>query len=126
MIFFFSHRGTCSTTTFISRFTPKDGRDGDERKDIRRHLGDHLPADRRGVHSHEKDSDSHHPSSFPDPEASRTHQQDDGAADRRGSYKVSGCGRLFLHGGVGVYTGPAGCVRGRHAGGTPARGVTRI
>ncbi|CAI9554558.1 unnamed protein product [Staurois parvus] len=30
-----------------------------------------------------------------------SHQEDDGAADRRGSYKVSGCHCLFLHGGSG-------------------------
>ncbi|CAI9555055.1 unnamed protein product [Staurois parvus] len=54
-------------------------------------------------------SESHHhpPTSIPDPyktedtEDSRSHQEDDGAADRRGSYKVSGCHCLFLHGGSG-------------------------
>ncbi|XP_066450378.1 zinc finger protein 585B-like isoform X1 [Eleutherodactylus coqui] len=87
--------GCCRHVTSLSSPT-KDGWHGDEWKDISRHLGDHLPADRRGVHSSEEDSDSHHPSSLPDPEASRTHQQDDGAADRRDNPGATSEGNFML------------------------------
>ncbi|CAI9552810.1 unnamed protein product, partial [Staurois parvus] len=70
------------------------------------------------------------PTSIPDPyktedtEDSRSHQEDDGAADRRGSYKVSGCHCLFLHGGVGVFRRTQGSLQGRHDGQSAAPHIT--
>ncbi|CAI9577116.1 unnamed protein product [Staurois parvus] len=68
--------------------------------------------------------------SLPDPrgkhqeEDPASHPEDDGSADRRGSYKVSGCHCLFLHGGMGVSRRTQGSLQGRHDGGSAAPHIT--
>ncbi|CAI9574137.1 unnamed protein product [Staurois parvus] len=59
-------------------------------------------------------------------EGPRSHPEDDGAADRRGSYKVSGCHCLFLHGGVGVFRRTQGSLQGCHDGQSAAPHITGL